>query len=152
MNTIPGGYETLLGRPLYAHLATVRPDGTVQVSPMWFEWDGEVLRLNTRPQQQRYRNMKAHPQVALSIIDPDNPFRYLEVRGIVEEFIPDPTGEHYMRLNAVYDGPRTEPPRDRVTFIVRPTFFSTIAVQRQRCARAHGPMRTEPIAESLICG
>lgn len=130
MNDIPDGYETLLQRPLYAHLATVRQDGTVQVSPMWFDWDGEVLRLNTRPQRQRYLNMKGHPQVALSIIDPDNPFRYLEVRGDVVAFVPDPVGEHYMRLNALYCGPRTVAPSDRVIAVVRPTFFSTIAIQR----------------------
>ena len=63
----------------------------------------------------------------MSIIDPDNPYRYLEVRGVVEEIVPDPTGAFYMHLNDRYSGPLTEPPADkadRVILVVRPTGFS----------------------------
>jgi hypothetical protein len=71
MVAIPSGYETLLERPLYGHLATTRPDG----------------------------NLAANPNVAMSIRDPENTFRYLEVRGVVEEIVPDPTGAFYLHLN-----------------------------------------------------
>ena len=84
MVAIPDGYEDLLQRPLYGHLATTRPNGTVQVNPMWFDWDGEVLRFTHTSKRQKYRNVTAHPQVAMSILDPDNPYRYLEVRGDVD--------------------------------------------------------------------
>ena len=92
MVAIPDGYESLLERPVYGHLATVRPDGRPQVNPMWFDWDGELLRFTHTTKRQKYRNIAANPNVAMSVIDPDNPYRYLEVRGVVEEIVPDPTG------------------------------------------------------------
>ena len=82
MVDIPEGYETLLERPLYGHLATTRPDGSPQVNPMWFDWDGELLRFTHTTKRQKYRNVTANPNVAMSISDPDNPYRYLEVRSI----------------------------------------------------------------------
>jgi PPOX class probable F420-dependent enzyme len=127
MVAIPAGYEDLLTRPLYGHLATTRPDGSPQVNPMWFEWDGEVLRFTHTTQRQKYRNIAANPHVAISVVDPDVPYKYLEVRGVVEEIVPDPTGAFYLRLNDRYDGPLTEPPTDaadRVIVVVRPTSFS----------------------------
>jgi PPOX class probable F420-dependent enzyme len=127
MVAIPAGYEDLLTRPLYGHLATTRPDGSPQVNPMWFEWDGEVLRFTHTTQRQKYRNIAANPHVAISVVDPDVPYKYLEVRGVVEEIVPDPTGAFYLRLNDRYDGPLTEPPTDaadRVIVVVRPTAFS----------------------------
>jgi PPOX class probable F420-dependent enzyme len=81
MVDIPQGYETLLERPLYGHLATTRPGGNAQVNPMWFDWDGELLRFTHTTKRQKYRNVTANPNVAMSISDPDNPYRYLEVRG-----------------------------------------------------------------------
>jgi hypothetical protein len=69
----------------------------------------------------------AHPQVAMSIVDPDNPYKYLEVRGDVERIDPDPDGDFYMHLNNRYSGPFSEPPPDhpdRVVFVVRPTSYS----------------------------
>ncbi|MDT5120492.1 MAG: hypothetical protein QOE30_6231 [Mycobacterium sp.] len=127
MVAIPDGYEDLLERPLYGHLATTRPDGTAQVNPMWFDWDGELLRFTHTNKRQKYRNVSAHPQVAMSIVDPDNPYKYLEVRGDVERIEPDPDGDFYMHLNNRYSGPFSEPPPDhpdRVVFVVRPTSYS----------------------------
>ena len=94
---------------------------------MWFDWDGELLRFTHTTKRQKYRNIAANPNVAMSISDPDNPYRYLEVRGVVEEIVPDPTGAFYLRLNDRYSGPLTEPPADkadRVILIVRPTGYS----------------------------
>ncbi|MET0704748.1 MAG: PPOX class F420-dependent oxidoreductase [Mycobacterium sp.] len=128
MVEIPEGYENLLTRPLYGHLATVRPDGTPQVNVMWFAWDGELLRFTHTTKRQKYRNVRAHPEVAMSIADPDNPYKFLEVRGVVEEIVPDPTGAFYLQLNDRYDGPLTAPPADapdRVILVVRPTAVST---------------------------
>jgi PPOX class probable F420-dependent enzyme len=127
MVAIPEGYESLLQRPLYGHLATVRPDGSPQVNPMWFEFDGEVLRFTHTVKRQKYRNIASNPHVAMSISDPDNPYRYLEVRGVVEKIEPDPTGAFYLQLNDRYSGPLTEPPpdkADRVIITVRPTGYS----------------------------
>src|SRR4249920_1286239 len=81
---IPASLADLLERPLYAHLATVRPDGTPQVNPTWFRFDGEYLWLTTTARRQKNRNWQVQPAVALSITDPDRPSRYLEIRGRVE--------------------------------------------------------------------
>lgn len=127
MVAIPDGYADLLERPLYGHLATTRPDGTAQVNPMWFDWDGELLRFTHTSKRQKYRNVTANPAVAMSIIDPDNPYKFLEVRGVVEDVVADPDGSFYMHLNDRYDGPMTEAPSDkadRVILVVRPTGYS----------------------------
>ncbi|MFA5710735.1 PPOX class F420-dependent oxidoreductase [Mycolicibacterium sp.] len=125
MVAIPSDYENLLERPLYGHLATTRPDGTVQVNPMWFEWDGERLRFTHTTKRQKYKNVQAHPEVAMSVNDPDSPAKYLEVRGVVEEIVPDPEGKFYVRLNDRYGFPPMDggPPdaADRVILVVRPT-------------------------------
>ncbi|MGV9803416.1 PPOX class F420-dependent oxidoreductase [Mycobacterium sp. NPDC003449] len=127
MVAVPDGYEDLLDRPMFGHLAITRPDGTVQVNPMWFGWDGERLRFTHTTKRQRYRNVTAHPEVAMSIHDPDNPYRYLEVRGVVEEIVPDPTAAFFLELNDRYSGHLTEVPADapdRVILVVRPTRYS----------------------------
>lgn len=127
MVAVPQGFEDLLDRPLFGHLATTRPDGTVQVNPMWFDWDGERLRFTHTTARQKYRNVTAHPEVAMSIHDPDNPYRYLEVRGVVEEIVPDPTAAFFLQLNSRYSGPLTAVPADaadRVILVVRPTAYS----------------------------
>ena len=69
---------------MFAHLATVRPDGSPQTQVMWFVWDGERIRMTHTKTRQKYRNFQTEPRVALSIAEPDNPYRFLEVRGSVE--------------------------------------------------------------------
>ena len=75
MVDIPKGYETLLERPLYGHLATTRPDGNAQVNPMWFDWDGELLRFTHTTKRAKFRNLERNPAMSLSIINPDDQFR-----------------------------------------------------------------------------
>jgi PPOX class probable F420-dependent enzyme len=110
MVAVPAGYADLLERPLYGHLATTRPDGSVQVSPMWFDWDGELLRFAHTTKRQKYRNVQRNPRVAMSISDPDNPYRYLEVRGDVERIEPDPAASFFRRI-AKLQRRRTSPRR-----------------------------------------
>src|SRR6202047_1517 len=104
MVAIPAGYGDLLERPLYGHLATARPDGSVQVSPMWFDWDGELLRVAHTIQPNKDRKVQRNPRGALSISDPDNPYRYLEVRGEVERIEPDPAASFLRRIANRYSG------------------------------------------------
>ena len=120
-------FARILDAPVYGHLATVRKHGGVQVNPMWFAWDGERLRFTHTTKRQKYRNIEANPDVAMSVVDPETPYRYLEVRGVVEEIIPDPTGAFYLKLNDRYSGPLTEPPpdkADRVIIVMRATGFT----------------------------
>ena len=127
MSVIPEEYLDLLERPLYGHLATVRPDGTPQSNPMWFDWDGEFLYFTNTSRRQKFRNVTANPTIALSVVDPDRPVRYLEVRGTVERIEEDPTASTYLRLAKRYGREQPEAPADapyRVTYVVRPTAHS----------------------------
>jgi PPOX class probable F420-dependent enzyme len=123
----PESHLDLLERPLFAHFATVARDGSPRVNPMWFLWDNQagVLKLTHTNQRHNYRNLQANPRVALSITDPDNQYRYLQLRGQVEQVEADPTGAFYNTLQQRYRG-RTSEVRDkdvRVVMTIRPTGF-----------------------------
>jgi PPOX class probable F420-dependent enzyme len=115
---IPAEYRHLLELPLYGHLGTIRPDDTVQVTPMWFEFDGEHLRFTHTTKRQKYRNLQHNPSMALSLVDPDDVFRYLEVAGSLVEVVPDPEGAFYVRLQNRYGNPSDVPPRDKVDRVI----------------------------------
>lgn len=124
MTDIPRSHRDLLTRPLFGHLATIRPDGSAQANPVWYVWDEEVVKFTFSTRQQKHRNVLANPHVALSIQDPDDPYRYLEVRGVIESVEPDPNGgEFFMELNSRYSGPFTESlyPTDGGVYTMRPT-------------------------------
>jgi PPOX class probable F420-dependent enzyme len=123
----PAEYMDLLDRPLFAHFATVTPDGAPLVNPMWFEWDDAagVLKLTHTNQRHNFRHLQNNPRVALSIVDPDNSYRYLQLRGVIDHVEPDPTGEFYQSLQYRYRGTRSEV-RDkdvRVVLTIKPTGF-----------------------------
>jgi PPOX class probable F420-dependent enzyme len=124
---IPEPLADLVERPLYAHLATVRPDGTPQVNPTWFRFDGEHLWLTTTSSRQKVRNWQVQPAVALSITDPDRPSRYLEIRGRVEQIIPDPEGAEFVRLAERYGMAQGPPPdaANRIAVAIRPERTTT---------------------------
>ena len=125
--TIPADYRDLLERPLFGHLATVRPDGKAQVNPMWFLFDGEMLRFTHTSKRQKYRNLMANPSFAMSIADPDSGYRYLEVRGVLDHVEPDPEGKFFVTLSERYGAGGQAPPdaADRVILVCRPTGSST---------------------------
>jgi PPOX class probable F420-dependent enzyme len=127
MAEIPEGYEALLIQPNIAHLATVRPDGRPAVSPMWFSWDGELLRFTHTTRRVKFRNIEANPYVAVSVLDPAQPYRYLQVRGQVESMTPDPAGAFFVELAERYGMENPTPPADspdRVVIAVRPFAYS----------------------------
>src|SRR5258708_7856034 len=82
---IPENYLDLFDKKAFAHVATLMPDGTPQVTPVWVDYDGEHILINSARGRRKDKNMESNPAVALSIQDPDNPYRYLEVRGPVVE-------------------------------------------------------------------
>jgi PPOX class probable F420-dependent enzyme len=102
MSEVPASYEDLLERPIFAHLATVRPDGSPQSSVMWFAWDGSRIRLTHTSTRQKFANLSREPRVALSIADPDDQYRFIEVRGTVESIEADPGAEFYRSLQRRY--------------------------------------------------
>lgn len=87
--TIPDSHADLLNSMALAHVATIGPDGAPQNNPVWFDYDGTHLRFSQTTGRQKYRNLKNQPAVALSIVDPANPYRYIEVRGVVDEIVDD---------------------------------------------------------------
>ncbi|MCU1410277.1 MAG: class F420-dependent enzyme [Rhodoglobus sp.] len=109
---IPEHLVPLLQNPNYAYLGTIRPDDTVQVNPMWFLYDGESIRFTHTTKRAKYRNLMHNPSMSLAIIDPVNPFHYLEVRGRLVEVIPDPEGEFYVVLGKRYGNAEQQPPKD----------------------------------------
>ncbi len=115
---IPPELVTLLERPLFGALGTVRPDDTVQVNPMWFEFDGDHVRFTHTNKRGKFRNLQHNPTMSLLVIDPDNPFSYLEVRGKLVEVIDDPSGDFYVRLGRRYGNPDTEAPPDKADRVV----------------------------------
>jgi PPOX class probable F420-dependent enzyme len=121
---LPASHADLLKRPVFAHLATVRPDGAPQTSVMWFEWDGELLRFTHTTGRQKFRNFQHEPRVALSIADPEDPYRFLEVRGVVDSITPDPDAAYLLRLQQRYglEFPIHDA-AERVVVAVRPDAF-----------------------------
>jgi PPOX class probable F420-dependent enzyme len=115
---IPASRRDLLERPLFGHLGTIRPDDTAQVTPMWFEFDGEHVRFTHTTKRQKYRNLKRNPSMALSIVDPDNPVHYLEIAGRLVEIVPDPEGAFYVRLQNRYGDPSTTPPANKADRVI----------------------------------
>jgi PPOX class probable F420-dependent enzyme len=84
MAAIPDKYLDLLQqKKAFANLATLQPDGSPQVTPVWFDYTGGTIRVNTAKGRVKARNLKAGSPVALAIMDPDEPYRYLQIRGRV---------------------------------------------------------------------
>lgn len=124
-STLPAGFGDLLDRPLFAHLSTVTPDGAPQSSVMWFGWDGEHILFTHTSTRQKYRNVQAEPRIAFSVVDPENGYRYLEVRGTVVSMEPDENGAAFyqslmQRYGSVYPVPDAD---TRVVLKVRPDAF-----------------------------
>ena len=116
--SIPSPLRPLLDRPLFASLGTIRPDDTVQVNPMWFEYDGEHLRFTHTNKRGKFRNLQRNPSMSLLLVDDENPQTYLELRGKLVEVIEDPAGDFYVRLGRRYGNPDQQPPPDKADRVV----------------------------------
>jgi PPOX class probable F420-dependent enzyme len=101
---IPDSHRDLLDGPIIVALATLMPDGFPQVTPVWCSYDGTHIIVNATAKRQKHRNMVARPQVTILAVDPNDQFRYLEVRGIVEEITAEGGGESMNELSLLYTG------------------------------------------------
>jgi hypothetical protein len=127
--TVPDAFKDLFQKKAFAHLATVMPDGSPQSTPVWFDVEGDLFRVNSARGRVKDRNMRRNPRVALSIIDPDNPYRYLEVRGRVVEVTEQGADAHIDALARRYIGqdyPFRQPGEVRVTYKIRPERVGTM--------------------------
>lgn len=103
--TIPAAYHDLLTeKKTIVHLATIMPDGTPQVSPVWVDFDGEHVLINSARGRVKDENMERSPHVALSMTDPDNPYRRLLIRGRVVEITEEGADAHIDKLSRKYTG------------------------------------------------
>ena len=129
MADIPAKYMDLFkDKKAFAGLATVMPDGSPQVTPVWFDFDGTHVRVNTAKGRVKARNMEQGSKVALSIMDPDNPYRYVQVRGTVERATEEGASEHIDALTKKYMGqdkyPYHQPGDVRVLYDITPDSVS----------------------------
>lgn len=126
---IPDGTKDILNKPGYAHLATLMKDGSPQVTPVWYDFDGTHIRINTAKGRLKDKNMRRDKQVAVSIQDPDNPYRYLAIRGDVDEITENGADAHIDSLAKKYLGkdryPFRAPGEVRVIYKIRPEKVST---------------------------
>ena len=129
-NTIPESYRDLFQKKAFAHLATIMPDGTPQVTPVWCDYDGTYIRINSAKGRVKDHNMRRNPKVALEIMDPDNPYRYLAVRGRVAEITENGADAHIDMLAKKYLGeeryPYGRPGEVRVLYKIQPDRVSSM--------------------------
>ena len=125
--SFPEEYQDLLNDESKAmlYLATIMPDGSPQVTPVWFSTTGEYILINTNAGRVKDKNMKARPKVAITIQDPNNPYRYLGIRGEVASYTTEGADEHINMLSLRYDN---EPwiykeTQRRIIFKIKPTHF-----------------------------
>ncbi len=121
---IPEKYMDLFQKKAFANLATLMPSGEPQVTPVWCDYrDGHVL-FNSAEGRQKDRNVRRDPRVSMAILDPENPYRYLEIRGRVVEITKQGAAEHIDFLAKKYLGvdkyPYAQPGEVRVLYKVKP--------------------------------
>ncbi len=127
---IPEEFKDVLEKVAYAHLATVMPDGSPQVTPVWFDYDGSHIRVNSAKGRIKDKNMRRNRKVALAIQDPDNAYRYLAVRGEVDDITETGADTHIDSLAKKYLGkdkyPFRGPGEVRIIYKIRPEKVSTM--------------------------
>ena len=125
---IPEQYRDLFDKKAFASLATIMPNGQPQVTPVWCDFDGSHVIVNSAKGCRKDRNMRSDPRVSLAISDPDNPYRYLEVRGTGVEITEDGADDQIYSMAKKYMGvdeyPYRQPGEVRVVYKIEPQRFS----------------------------
>jgi PPOX class probable F420-dependent enzyme len=128
--SVPEKYADLLGKKTFATLGTLMPDGSPQVTPVWFDYDGKHVRVNSALGRVKDKNIRRDPRVSLSIPDPENPYRYLEIRGKVVDITQNGADDHINSLSQKYHGnpvyPYRQPGEVRVLYKIEPVKFSSM--------------------------
>ena len=120
---IPEKFQDLLEKKIFVSLATLMPDGRPQVTPVWFDFDGQHVVINSAKGRVKDRNMRRDPRVALLFIDPENPYRYLGIQGRVVEMTENGGDAHIDKLARKYlgkDYPYHAPGEVRVIYKIEP--------------------------------
>jgi len=121
---IPDNYIDLFNKKAFASFATLMPNGEPQVSPVWVDWDGSHLLINSAKGRTKDKNVRHDPRVSLAVIDPENPYRYLGVRGRVVEVTENGAAAHIDKMAKKYLGvdkyPYAQPGEVRVIYKIEP--------------------------------
>jgi len=127
---IPDSHLDLFKKKAFAHLATLMPSGQPQVTPVWIDYDGQHIVFNTAEGRQKDKNLQRDGRLALSIIDPDNPYRYLEVRGRIADRTREGADAHIDAMAKKYLGqdkyPYRQPGEVRVIYRVMPEHVTSM--------------------------
>jgi PPOX class probable F420-dependent enzyme len=127
---IPEQFRDLFNKKAFASLTTLMPDGSPQTTPVWCDTDSEHVIFNSAKGRQKDRNVRRDPRVAMAIIDPDNPYRYLEIRGKVVEITEQGADAHIDKMAKKYldkdKYPFRQPGEVRVLYKIRPEHTSTM--------------------------
>ncbi len=130
MFNIPEKFADLFSpeKKAFAFLALVMKNGTPQVTPLWFDYDGTYIIINTARGRVKDKILKRHPKVALAIVDPANPYRYAQIHGTVVDETEHGGYEMICRLNQKYHGNPNYPkrPETRVTYKILPEKIATM--------------------------
>lgn len=118
--SFPDKYRDLFQKKAFAAFTTLMPDGTPQTTPVWVDYSGDEILVNSAVGRQKDKNVRRDPRVALAIVDPDNPYRYVEVRGRVREITQDGAEDHIDAMAKKYFGkdkyPYRQPGEQRVLY------------------------------------
>ena len=129
-NQIPDSHKELFDKPVIASLATIMPSGQPQVNPVWCDYDGTYVRVNSAKGRVKDQNMRAHPQVTLLLVNPESVWHWVEVRGIVEEITEEGAQAHIDALAKKYLGvdkfPYRRPGQVRVMYKIKPTRVNAV--------------------------
>jgi PPOX class probable F420-dependent enzyme len=131
---IPDSHRYLLDGPIIVAFGTMMPDGHPQITPVWCSYDGTHVIVNATAIRQKHRNILANPKVTIMAFDPENQFRFLEVRGVVEEITAEGGGESMNELSLLYTGKPKRygieaPPREvdeRILYKIKPIRVNAI--------------------------
>jgi PPOX class probable F420-dependent enzyme len=126
---LPEAAQKLFREPNFAHLATIMPDGSPQVTPVWVDFDGRYILVNTAEGRQKPKNIRRDPRVAIDVISQAEPYRMVTVRGRVVEVTHDGADDLIDKLAKKYLGqdkyPFRAPGEQRVIFKIEPEHFTT---------------------------
>jgi PPOX class probable F420-dependent enzyme len=127
---IPEKYADLLEKPAFGNLGTLMKDGSPQVTPVWVDYDGKHVRINSALGRVKDKNIRRDPRVSISLQDPANPYRYLEIRGKVVEITQNGADAHIDKLSQKYLGkpvyPFHQPGEVRVLYKIEPEKVSSM--------------------------
>jgi len=127
---IPEKYLDLFQKRAFGSLGTLMPDGSPQVTPVWVDLEEGRVVVNSAKGRAKDRNMRRDPRVSIALVDPDNPYRYLEIRGRVVEVSEKGADQHINKMATKYLGQETYPYRQqgevRVRYIIEPEHFTSM--------------------------